>query len=203
MGRTFYSPKSSGIYFSVILRPTLNIEDSLLITTSVAVAVAEAIEQVTAVKAEIKWVNDIFANGKKVCGILTEASLNFEGGGLEYAVVGIGININTNDFPEDMKEVAGSVLSEQSSNALISSRLIAEVLNNIAKSMNSLTSKKYVDEYRKRSFLLGKDIFVLKGKETLPAKAIDIDDKARLIVEYENHLKETLSSGEVSIRIKK
>lgn len=200
MGRTFYSPASSGIYFTIILRPKLNLEDSLLITTGAAVAVAKAIEKIAKVEAQIKWVNDIFVEGKKVCGILTEASLNFENGGLEYAVVGIGLNINTDTFPDDMKHIAGSIFHDKPANNPVTSMLVAEVLNNIAESMNCITDKKYLDEYRMRSFLLGKDILVLRGKESIPAKAIDIDEKARLIVEYEDDTRDTLLSGEVSVR---
>ncbi len=201
MGRSFYSPNSSGIYFTIILRPKLTLEDSLLITTGAAVAVAKAIETIAKVNTEIKWVNDIFVNGKKVCGILTEASLNFESGGLEYAVVGIGINIETSSFPDEIRQIAGSIFKDKPDDAPVTSMLVAEVLNNFAESMNSLTDKKYLEEYRKRSFLIGKDILVIKGKDTFPAKAIDIDDKARLVVEYEDHTREALLSGEVSTRV--
>jgi len=200
MGRTFYSPNATGIYLSVILRPKLNLEDSLLITTATAVAVAKAIEIVSGKTAKIKWVNDIFVEGKKVCGILTEASLNFESGSLEYAVVGIGVNIVTKDFPEDIHLVAGSLLSEKPSDNPVTSLLVAEILNNIADCMNSLTDKKYLKEYRSRSFLIGQEILVLKGNTTIQAKAVDIDEKARLVVEYMDKTKEALSSGEVSVR---
>ncbi|MBP1754861.1 MAG: hypothetical protein H6Q59_1259 [Firmicutes bacterium] len=200
MGRNFYSPQSSGIYFSIILRPKLNLEDSLLITTAAAVAVAQAIEAVAGVKAEIKWVNDIFVGEKKVCGILTEASLNFESGSLEYAIVGIGINIETRDFPEEIKQVAGSIFEEKPVDSPITSVLVAEVLNNMAKCMNSITDKEYLEAYRSRSFLINKDIIVIKGKETVNAKAIDIDEKARLVVAYEDGRIEALNSGEVSVR---
>lgn len=203
MGRSFYSPSSSGIYFSIILRPKLKLEDSLLITTATAVAVSQAIEEVAGVKSGIKWVNDIYLGEKKVCGILTEASLNFESGCLEYAIVGIGINIETQDFPEEISHVAGALFSEKPSCSPITSILVAEVLNNMAKCMNSLTDKVYLDEYRRRSFLIGKNILVLKGKETIFAKAIDIDDQARLVVEYESGTVEALNSGEVSVRAKK
>ncbi|MDF2943846.1 MAG: hypothetical protein K0S01_2704 [Herbinix sp.] len=200
MGRSFYSPNSSGIYFTIILRPTLNLEDSLLITTATAVAVSRAIEAVAKVNAVIKWVNDIFVAGKKVCGILTEASLNFENGRLEYAVVGIGINIETKDFPDNIQQIAGSLFSDKPSDTPITSMLVAEILNNISSCMNSLTDKKYLEDYRKRSFLIGKEILVLKGSISRSARAIDIDEKARLVVEYEDKSTEALVSGEVSIR---
>lgn len=202
MGRTFYSPNSTGLYMSLILRPKLDLNDSLLITTSAAVAVSRAIEKLTEEAVQIKWVNDIFMNDKKVCGILTEASLNVENGGLEYAVVGIGINVTTKDFPDDIKTIAGSIFSNKPKDQPITSLLAAEVLNNLAASMDSLTDRNYLVEYKKRSFLIGKDIYVLRGKDAHPAIAVDIDDRARLVVEYPNNSREALSSGEVSIRPK-
>ena len=202
MGRSFYSPETSGIYFSIILRPRLSIEDSLLITTAAAVAVSRAIEEVAGVKAEIKWVNDIFVAGKKVCGILTEASLNFENGGLEYAVVGIGINVTSKNFPDELSEIAGSLFMDKPEQAPVTSMLVAGILNNMAEYMHSLTDRSYLSEYRNRSFLIGREIFIIKGAEVMPAKAIDLDDNARLIVEYENHKTEALNSGEVSVRPK-
>lgn len=200
MGRCFYSPKGSGIYLSVILRPKLSIEDSLMITTCAAVAVARAIEKVASVEAQIKWVNDIYVAGKKVCGILTEASLDFESGGLEYAVVGIGINIAAAAFPDDIKDIAGSIFRKKPKDKPVSSMLVAELLNNISEMTPCIMDKKYLDEYRRRSFLIGKDIYVIRGNHSISAKAVDIDEKARLIVEYEEHSREALNSGEVSVR---
>ncbi|HHU70522.1 MAG TPA: biotin--[acetyl-CoA-carboxylase] ligase [Clostridiales bacterium] len=200
MGRTFYSPNSTGIYFSIILRPSLSMEDSLKITTATAVAIAKAIETIAEVPAQIKWVNDIFVNNKKVCGILTEASLNFESGGLEYAVVGIGLNVTTEAFPEDIKNVAGSIYKEKPEDIPVTSILLAEILNNIGEMMASLADNKYLEEYKSRSFLIGKEILVLRNKKAIPAKALDIDDKARLVVEYNDKTREALTSGEVSIR---
>lgn len=200
MGRNFYSPDATGIYFSIILRPKLSIEDSLRITTTSAVAVAKAIERIAGVEAKIKWVNDIFVKDKKVCGILTEASLNFENGGLEYAVVGVGLNIATQDFPEDLKSIAGSIFEDKPGDTPVSSILVAEILNNIADTLDALMDKKYLDEYRSRSFLIGREILVQKGGNAIPAIAISIDEKARLVVEYEDKTQEPLSSGEVSVR---
>ncbi len=200
MGRSFYSPISTGIYFSLILRPKLNMEDALFITTAAAVAVSKAIESIARVKASIKWVNDIYVEDKKVCGILTEASLNFESGSLEYAVVGIGINIDTRDFPEDISTKAGAIFTNKPQDLPVKSILLAEVLNNLSESMDTLTDKSYLEEYRRRSFLIGKDIHVLKGSQIYKAKALDIDEKARLVVEYDNQTREALNSGEVSTR---
>jgi len=200
MGRTFYSPNSSGVYFTIVLRPKVNLEDSLLITTATAVAVAQAIETIAGIPTFIKWVNDIFIGEKKVCGILTEASLNFESGSLEYAVVGIGINIATTDFPEEIIKSAGSIFKNKPDDTPVTSMLVAEVLNNMAKCMDSLTDKQYLEEYKKHSFLINRDILVIKGSHSTPGKAIEIDDKARLVVEYEDGTTEALISGEVSVR---
>ncbi|HHT96887.1 MAG TPA: biotin--[acetyl-CoA-carboxylase] ligase [Clostridiales bacterium] len=201
LGRDFYSPADSGIYLSIIIRPDLNMEDSLLITTSVAVAVAKAIEEIANVDVKIKWVNDLFINNKKVCGILTEGSMNFENGGLNYAVVGIGINISTNDFPDDIKDIAGPVFDDYTClSPKTRSLLIATILNNIALCMDSLSDNKYLIEYRKRSFLIGKDIKIIHKNKYENAKVLGIDDKARLIVLNDKGEQALLSSGEVSVR---
>lgn len=201
MGRSFYSPNGTGIYMSVLLRPKMTIEDSLLVTTSTAVAVSRAIENLCEKKAKIKWVNDIFVDEKKVCGILTESSVDFESGRLEYAVVGIGVNISKpkDGFPDEIENTAGSFLDNTIGN--MRCRLIAEILNELAEQMENLSSKYYLDEYKKRSFLIGRQITVIKSSGNKTAKAIDIDNKARLVVEYKDKTVEHLSSGEVSVRL--
>lgn len=203
LGRTFYSPNGTGIYMSVLLRPKMTIEDSLLITTSAAVAVSRAVEKLSEKKAQIKWVNDVFVDGRKICGILTESSLDFESGCLEYAVVGIGVNISKpdGDFPDEIKGIAGGFLDNVTGN--VRCKLIAEIINELANQMENLSSRYYLDEYKRRSFLLGKNIIVIKPNKKRKAKAIDIDSRARLVVEYEDKSVEHLSSGEVSIRLEK
>ena len=106
IGRSFYSPSDSGIYLSVLLRPALPASEATRITTAAAVAACRAIESCTAATPSIKWVNDVFVNGKKVCGILTEGSLNMETGGLDWAVMGIGLDVYEPDggFPEEIRE---------------------------------------------------------------------------------------------------
>lgn len=102
MGKKFYAPNNQGIYLSVIVRPQLSVEYALMITSCAAVAVAEAIEKVSGLRCGIKWVNDLYSNGKKLCGILTEAAIGVEQGGLEYAVIGIGINVSNTSFPKEL-----------------------------------------------------------------------------------------------------
>lgn len=198
MGRKFFSD-NSGVYMSLLLKPKFCAEKSLFITTAAAVAVANAIESVTGNETQIKWVNDIFVRNKKVCGILTEASIDFETGGLNYAVLGIGINVKKpkDDFPEEIRKIAGVVSEENVDISL----LIATVLNNFFEIYHNIETSDFMSVYKKKSMIIGKDIFVLRGGEKTPAKALDIDDNAKLLVEYENGERAYLSSGEVSVRL--
>lgn len=204
LGRKFYSPIGTGIYMSVLLRPNMTIEDSLFITTSAAVAVARAIETVSdgKVTPQIKWVNDIFIEGKKVCGILTEASVDFESGGLEYAVLGIGVNITppNDDFPDEIKDIAASVFSDAKEKN-IRNRLAAEILRELEKMSENFYSDDIIKEYRDRSMLIGKKVCALLGNDKKPCTVLDIDDRARLIVRFDDGEQKALSTGEVSIKL--
>ena len=110
MGRSFCSPHGTSIYLSIILRPETDMETCQLITSCAAVAAAQAIDKVCGTDVKIKWVNDLFLNGKKICGILTEASVNFETGQPEYAVVGIGINVKSIKNIVGYSEIFGLIL---------------------------------------------------------------------------------------------
>lgn len=203
LGRSFYSPPDSGLYLSLLLRPKLNVQDALFITTSAAVAVAKAIETCCGHerRAQIKWVNDIYLDGKKVCGILTEAAIDFESGGLEYAVLGIGVNITPppGDFPDELAGIATSVFKDGTSGN-VRNKLAAEILRELSALPPDFTSEEILDEYRRRSNLIGKDVFALFKNRTLPCHVLGIDDKARLVVRFEDGSEQALSSGEVSIK---
>jgi BirA family biotin operon repressor/biotin-[acetyl-CoA-carboxylase] ligase len=190
LGRKVFSPE----------RPKITASESLLITTAAAVAVAEAIEVVANRKAGIKWVNDVFLGNKKVCGILTEASFGMESGGLEYAVLGIGINVKKPEggFPEEIREVADSVFDEVSLDER--SRLTAEVLKRFWDLYILLPGKAFLDEYRKRSVLTGKEVGIVSGDKTEKAVVLGIDDDFRLVVRMPDGEERLLSTGEVSIR---
>ncbi|MDF2567786.1 MAG: biotin--[acetyl-CoA-carboxylase] ligase [Oscillospiraceae bacterium] len=202
MGRGFFSPANSGIYMSVILRLGVKASDAVLITTAASVAVAKAIEEVTGIYAEIKWVNDLYVEGKKICGILTEAVTDFESGNIEFIVLGIGINFATKsaEFPTEILDKAGSLYYEDPPNGVSRNRLAAHVINHVLRLEDDITSKSFLEEYKKRSFVLGKPIKVIKPNETRLAKAVDVDSNGGLVVEYENGEIDTLSSGEISIR---
>ncbi len=201
-GKSFSSPAGSGVYMSILLRPgDMPPEKAVHITTMAAVSVCEAIEDISDHKAEIKWVNDVFMNGRKVCGILTEASFGPETGELEYIIVGIGINVYApeNGFDESIRDIAGAVLTGRYNDAR--NRIAAGVIRHFMSYYHD-SGRSYVDEYKRRSMVIGRDINVLKADGPRPAVAIEIDDECHLIVRYPDGSSECLSSGEISIRMK-
>ena len=201
-GRDFFSPSDSGIYMSIILKPELNIENSVLITSAAAVVVCNAIEKFTSVSPKIKWVNDIFIDNKKICGILTEAVTNFESGMLDCVVVGIGINVKTKneDFPMELQNKAGSIFIDDDS--FIRNQLTAEIINNVLKISKKLEDKDFMPAYKQRSMILRENILYKKNNNWHEGYASDIDDYGGLIVFTADGQKITLNSGEVSIKKK-
>ena len=204
-GKQFYSPKGTGIYISILLRPDIPAEESLFLTTSAAVATARAIEDVSDKRALIKWVNDIYLEDKKTCGILTEGAFNVETGKLDYAIVGIGINVCIPDggFPDNIKDIATAIFDKQTDSINKRSILIANLLDYFMEYYKDFKSKSYVKEYIERSMIIGKTITVIEGSKTSVAKAIDIDKNCRLKVQFEDGTTKWLSYGEVSTKIHK
>ncbi|OMG00974.1 biotin--[acetyl-CoA-carboxylase] ligase [Paenibacillus sp. FSL R7-0337] len=200
-GRAFFSPAGTGIYMSILLRPRLSAADATLLTTSAAVAVALAIESVSGFSTQIKWVNDVFMNGKKVCGILTEASLSLESEWLDYAVLGIGINVTlpSGGFPAELSEVATSIYEAGNPQGDLRNRLTAEVLNRFMGYYEQLKERLFLPDYRQRMMSLGETVMVVKEQHEQEATAVDIDNDCRLKVRYPNGEEEYLSSGEVRI----
>lgn len=194
LGRSFYSPKDAGLYMSILLRPKLGTADALAITTAAGAAAARAIDAVCGTNAGIKWVNDIYIGSRKVCGILTEASLSPDGG-VRYAVLGIGVNVTDRGFPDDIKNKAGAVGADISLRPAIA----AKILEFFFAYYESFPSKVYMDEYRRRSVLTGRTIEYEQGGVMHTAKVEGIDDDARLIVRGGDGELKYLSSGEVSI----
>lgn len=201
LGRSFFSPEEKGIYMSVLLRPEIELDRAVLITSMAAVAVARAVERVSGIPAQIKWVNDIFLNKKKVCGILTEAGIDAENGRLEYAVLGIGVNVGKMEFPEELKEIATSV-SNECGYEVVKEVLIEEILKELELWYPTLWDGSFLEESRRKSILLGKKILVMDSsvpEGAYSAKAVDLDGLGHLLIEREGKL-ETLNSGEVSVR---
>ncbi len=197
LGRSFFSPEG-GIYMSMILRPTLPVERALLITTCAAVAVARAIERVCNVTAGIKWVNDIFVNGKKVCGILAEAGLNPRCDIPDYVVLGIGINVKKQSVPEELKDIVGCL--EDTGQMVLKEDLIAAVWEEFEELYRNLSTAVFMEEYKERSVLLGREVTVLAAGGDYRAVVTDIDKDGHLIIRR-NGREEILSSGEVSVRL--
>ncbi len=202
-GRTkkfFYSPKG-GIYMSVMFRPELVPEDLALITPCAAVAVCRALCSLTHADPGIKWVNDVYLSGKKVCGILTES---FSVDGMLFAVSGIGINMYEPEegFPADIAGKAGSVLGPRSEmSAELMSKTAGITARELLKMTKSIPERSFVGEYRSRSIVTGKNITVIRGEKRIEAFASGIDDDCRLIVKYGDGSSESLSSGEVSLTL--
>lgn len=203
MGKSFYSPAGSGIYLSILLRPDIPAQEALFLTTSAAVATARAIENVSDKKADIKWVNDIYIEDKKVCGILTEAAFNIETGTLNYAIVGIGINIcyPNGGFPEEITSIATAVFDNDSDSVHKRSILIANLLDYFMEYYDNFKDKKYVSEYINRSMIVGKEITVIDGANSKDAVALKIDEQCRLKVRFSDGSEKWLTSGEVSIKV--
>ena len=189
VGRSFYS--ENGLYMSVLL-PAKE-ETFPYVTPIAAVAVARAIRELTGEPALIKWVNDVFVNGKKVCGILTES---VETSGRRRLVVGIGINIDTpqEEFPEDIRETAGSIHADRSA-------LAARILTHLFSLLDEGDLDAIRSEYRALSFLIGREITVQKENGCLKATAIGLTNDLALSVRYEDGNTEDLRTGEVGVRL--
>ena len=198
--RKFFSPSDCGIYMSMLLKPVFPASDAVLITAAAAVAVADACEALCDKKAEIKWVNDIYIDKRKVCGILTEGAVNSKGG-FDWAVLGIGINAFLPDggFDSEISEIAGAVFDKKAEN--LRNRLCAEVIDRFFKFYKELDKKTFLEVYRERSLVIGREITVIKNEKSEKALALDIDDNCRLLVEFEDNSQGFLSSGEISIKL--
>jgi len=199
-GRQFFSPEHAGVYISFILRPKMPAEKAVMITSMAAVAVARAIEALVDVDVKIKWVNDLYINDRKVCGILSEASMDFESGQLEYAVLGIGVNVGRIDFPEELRGIATSIFNETGV-SVSRNRLIAEIAGQLETLWDGLKTATFMDEFRSRSNVIGRQVTVLRGSERIEAEAVDIDDQGRLVIRTEAGI-EHVGSGEISLKLK-
>lgn len=198
LGRRFESPAGQGVYLSLVLRPGLPVAQAQTVTVSAAVAVCRVVQRLCGLELGIKWVNDLYYNGKKVCGILTEAGADIESGQLEWLVVGIGLNLTTRpeDWPEELRAVAGSLYPGGPApvgRAALAGAIARELLG-ICPAFDCL------DEYRARCFVPGHWVTVCTGTETYAARAIEIDAAGQLVVEREEGRREALRHGEVSIR---
>ena len=199
LGRSFDS-REGGVYLSVILRPLCTPDKLMHLTCAAGVAGCRAVERVSGIRPDMKWINDLVYGRKKLGGILTE--LGIEHNGLvDYAIVGIGINCSQQSFPEEIQEIATSL--SQITNTPCSPAGLAAALTEELCAMDKvlLTEKKTImDAYRDRCITLSKQIKVLRGEETFYGTALDLDDDGGLIVHLADGTEMTVSSGEVSVR---
>lgn len=212
-GNSFYSPIGTGLYMTVILRPEFYSPDIdlhqsglkqdseplfknglELVTVCAGCAVCMAIESITDKKPLIKWVNDVYLDGKKICGILSEATTDYETKSIDSVVVGMGINITTEDFPEDLGKKAGA-LGEAVNRAVLAAR----VTECLFKCLNR-TSEENIADYKAHSLVLGREVSFTKSGTEYKATAVDIDMKGQLIVEAAEGVM-TLNSGEISVKL--
>ena len=197
LGRSFYSPEGTGLYFTVVVPPCFPAEDATLLTPAAAVATVRVLEKISGNSLKIKWVNDIYKSNKKICGILAEAVVDVSGGGFSGFAIGIGINLTTEYFPEDIAGIAASLKTDADRNEIAAS--IARELFSFAA---NLGAREFLPEYREHSCVLGKEIYFIKNGEKASATATGIDDCGGLIVRLESGEVVTLRGGEITVRIK-
>lgn len=207
MNRPFYSPDKTGIYMSLIYAPNEKpITDPALITASTAVAVCRILDKTFGVSTQIKWVNDIYLNGKKVCGILTEGHFDAAKGVISAAVIGVGINICTTNFPDGIRNKAGGIVKD-SLNQAEKEKLIEEIAKDCIKIYDSpQLQQEAFSEYRERSFITGQQVTVCpvidNAAQNYEATVVGITDDAKLQVRLEDGTEKFLESGEISLKLK-
>ncbi len=192
-GRSFVSREGAGIYLSILTYPDESGANATAVTARAAVSLARAIESLCDAKIKIKWVNDLYLGGKKLAGILTEGEMTNEGK-IAYQVVGMGINVYKDAISNEISSIATS-LEDECSNAPDRSALAARIIKEFL-----CEGEDYYAEYRTRSFIIGKQVTVIKLTESYEATVIDINPDFSLTIEREGR-QERLFTGEISLKI--
>jgi BirA family biotin operon repressor/biotin-[acetyl-CoA-carboxylase] ligase len=189
-GRAFYSPRGAGLYLTLVLAPTHSAQDALGITAYAAVCVAKAVEALCGQRLRIKWVNDLYLDGRKVCGILTEATTDFETGTLESLLVGVGLNLRETAVPEELQDIVGFIRPQ--------SPVINALAARIALALLAFDPAKpaHLAEYRARSLTLGRRVEISTPAGTVSGIAEDVDDTGALLVCCDDGALLTVRSGE-------
>lgn len=199
-GRSWESPEGN-VYFTFLLRPEVEISRASMITLVAALAVAKAVDDVTGLDSKIKWPNDVVANGKKLCGILTESSSDLEY--INYAVVGIGINVNQTAFPKEIAETASSLLLEMG-HTVNRGQLLGVFLNRFEQYYETFIQTEDMsglkDVYNEKLVNCGREVKIIEKDRERVLKALGIDNDGGLVVENSEGERESIISGEVSVR---
>lgn len=199
-GRSWESPHGTGIFMTLVLKPDINPNNASMLTLVAAMATAEAISRVTGEEAKIKWPNDIVVGGKKICGILTEMSAQFDY--INHIVIGIGINVHNEEFPEEIREMAGSLYlacGKRFHRADLIEAFLEEFEKYYAVYLETEDMQGLYAEYNQMLVNMGRQVKVLDPKEPFEGKAMGITKKGELIVDTWESRK-LVSSGEVSVR---
>lgn len=199
MGKTFCSPEG-GLYLSLLLRPNSSAVKAASLTAAAAVAVCRVLEKQGVCGPRIKWVNDIFLRDKKICGILAESALNPDGTA-QWVVVGVGLNLvpPAGGWPEELRGIAGAAF-DRCGGACFDA-IAGQLLTELWDLCRRPESREILQEYKARSLVPGREITVLQGETTRQAKALAIDDKYRLLVQYEDGSSAALDSGLISVKL--
>ena len=202
-GNSFLSPAGKGLYLSVLLRPELPPADVINLTAWIAVAVCDAVEQVIGQRPGIKWTNDLILQHKKLCGILTEMSLEAETGELQYVVAGIGINVSQDDadFGTEVSQLAIS-LEQALGRRIRRADLAVAVIRALDRMMADFPHEKtaYLERYRADCLTLGREVRLIRKGEAQFAFAQAIDEDFALVVQHRDGTTETVTAGDVSVR---
>lgn len=195
MGRSFHSPTGTGVYFSLLFPVKGALSAAVSITSAASVAVMRAIRETTGRETKIKWVNDLLLDGKKVCGILTEAVTVGDQASL---VIGIGINLRPAVFPKELENIAGTLDEPDLPREELIARIVAELLP----FLNDPQNREWLEDYRLHSCVIGKEILRIENGVSSPCYAEGIDEDGRLLVRHPDGRSEALQSGEISVRVK-
>lgn len=213
LGRSFFSPEETGLYMSLLLQIDEKLLDTDLITPAAGVAVCRTIdffydEKGKKANPQIKWVNDIYLNKKKVCGILTEGILNPKEGKISQVIIGIGVNLfePKTGFPPEIENIAGFVFNKDffKNPEETKYQFVAKLLENLEITLEKSQEKITMEEYKERSLVIGKTVTVITPQKQYAALVKDVTEKGHLIVEYEENgqIQQTeLLSGEVSLKL--
>ena len=205
--RSFYSPKGAGLYFSLIFCPSIPAMTerevpSFALYTAISATVICRCLKALGFAPQIKWVNDIYLNGKKICGILSEGIIDMETSSVQAVIIGIGLNVKESNFPPELKNKAGALFSEAEDPSFNRNVLASSIISSLIEALYGLHSQNtLMEEYKSLSLLTGKKVKVLPFAGTpYQALVLGISDLGHLIIETDDG-KKNLISGEVSLEL--